>query len=60
MADKSSEQQTSEIDPTKDRYAGGIDEPLPTADDPGGAHAKGYSAEAAPAPEVKDPVKVAR
>lgn len=34
---------------------------LPPADDPGGAHAKGYSADPDPAaPDVPDPVPLAR
>jgi hypothetical protein len=31
-----------------------LNQPLPSVNDPGGAHAKGYSAESGPAPPVKD------
>jgi hypothetical protein len=47
---KSPDERTSPIDKDKERYAGGIDEPLPTTDDPGGARTKGYSAEPGPTP----------
>ncbi|HWG44203.1 MAG TPA: hypothetical protein VN688_15600 [Gemmataceae bacterium] len=38
-----------------------LEEPLPTANDPGGAHAKGYSADPRPEKEVKqeDPIPLA-
>jgi len=36
-----------------DENAAGMDEPMPGADDPGGAHAKGYSAD--PRPEQPAP-----
>src|SRR5262249_26857796 len=40
------------------RYDPAQDPPLPSADDPGGAHGKGYVAEPAPAPAVphRDPI----
>jgi hypothetical protein len=45
---------------TTERPAPTPDTGLPPADDPGGAHAKGYSADPDPAaPEVPDPVPLA-
>jgi hypothetical protein len=46
--------------PYEDRTTAEADEPLPTANDPGGAHAKGYSADPAPGGSVaRDPVPLA-
>ena len=53
-AQKTPEQKTSELDPSKDRYAGSIDDPVPAPDDPGGAHAKGYSADPTPTPTGRE------
>lgn len=46
---------------TKHDYTGSEDEPLPTADDPGGSRAKGYSADPEPGPPVpeEDPIPLA-
>jgi hypothetical protein len=46
---------------TADRNNPDLDEPLPNANDPGGAHRKGYSADPGPAPAVpeQDPVPLA-
>ncbi len=53
MADRSrTETQTNPADPPPDRYNPALDPPLPNVNDPGGAHAKGYSADAGPAPPV--------
>src|SRR5262245_48402499 len=38
----------------QDPLTANLDEPVPTPNDPGGAHAKGYAAEAGPAPAVAD------
>ena len=47
MADNATHAQaTSEVERDKDPNAARMDEPLPTADDPGGAHGKGFSADA--------------
>ena len=45
----------------KDTYAGQLDEPIPAPDDPGGSHAKGYSADPGPAVPVpdEDPIPLA-
>jgi hypothetical protein len=52
--------QTDAIDLGAGPSGAQFNEPLPTANDPGGAHAKGYSAEPGPAPVVKqDPVPLA-
>jgi hypothetical protein len=51
MAEVKREQTTSEADPAAGRYA---DQPVPAPQDPGGAHAKGYSADPDPAPAVSD------
>ena len=39
-------------DPIPAEEAARLDEPLPAADDPGGAHAKGFSADPAPEKDV--------
>jgi len=54
-------QTTSRIVPDEDTYPVKADKPLPTTDDPGGAHAKGYSADCSPETPVKadDPVPLA-
>jgi hypothetical protein len=47
--------------PGPDPSTARMDEPLPTANDPGGADAKGYSADPRPEPAVqdKDPIPLA-
>jgi len=42
------------IDPANLQAESSLDTPLPTTDDPGGAHAKGYSADPRPEKKVKD------
>jgi hypothetical protein len=62
MADDVARQQTTgEADPSRGQSAVPSDEPLPTVDDPGGAHAKGYSAEPGPELDIEgdDPVPLA-
>jgi hypothetical protein len=55
MADRANAgPQSTPADLTRDPYDPALDAPLPNADDPGGAHRKGYSAEPGPAPKVKD------
>jgi hypothetical protein len=53
MAERMTPEKTTR-DPAADPLPAGMDEPLPTANDPGGADAKGYSAEPGPEPPVKD------
>ncbi len=49
MSDRpGSERQTSPPDVTSEGFRRVLNEPIPAPDDPGGAHAKGYSADPAP------------
>ena len=48
------EQTTRESEPKPDPNRVRLDEPLPTVNDPGGADAKGYSADPRPEPAVQD------
>jgi hypothetical protein len=62
MADElTRDEATSRADARGTDAAGRMDEPLPTADDPGGAHAKGYSADPLPGEAIpaEDPVPLA-
>jgi hypothetical protein len=52
MADGTTDNPTTDVD--QEEYGDRLDEPLP-AGDPGGAHAKGYSAD--PRPEVPVPAE---
>jgi hypothetical protein len=54
-------QPTRATDPARDAYAGSLDAPVPAPNDPGGGHAKGYTADPRPEPEVpeKDPLPLA-
>ena len=53
MADRTTTgPQAGAADATHDPYDPAQDPPLPNADDPGGAHRKGYSADPGPAPIV--------
>jgi hypothetical protein len=45
---------TRQIDPNAQPSQSSLEEPLPSADDPGGAHVKGYSADPKPEKEVKE------
>jgi hypothetical protein len=47
-------QQPQAPSPDRDRDTARMDDPAPVVNDPGGAHAKGYSADPAPEPVVPD------
>jgi hypothetical protein len=54
MADPKTDEQTVEVaDTNLEPRAFALDDPVPTLNDPGGAHAKGYSADPRPEKEVK-------
>jgi hypothetical protein len=53
MADNPAREQTTAEAVPLDQQGGRLDEPLPSNQDPGGAHTKGYSAD--PRPEAEAP-----